>query len=96
MHLFCLLFIFPVIHINNILVFKDSLYLLLQVNRVSSITSTITQPKAHLTFVKNERLRRLSFMTNAKMAVEGEVLEKESVSVDGQGGNSFDFLLKWI
>ncbi|KAG2718063.1 hypothetical protein I3760_03G203400 [Carya illinoinensis] len=55
-----------------------------KVNRVSSITSTITQPKAHLTFMKNERLHGLSFMTNAKMAVEGEVLGKESVSVDGK------------
>ena len=43
--------------------------------------------------MRNGRWHDLSFVTKAKMAVEGDVLEKESVSVN-EGANSYsDFSL---
>lgn len=43
--------------------------------------------------MRNGRWHELSFVTKAKMAVEGDVLEKESVSVNAGGNSSSDFSL---
>ncbi|KAL0015006.1 hypothetical protein SO802_002075 [Lithocarpus litseifolius] len=61
-----------------------------QVNRVCVTVSTNITSKIS---VRNGRWHDLSFVTKAKMAVEGDVLEKESVSVN-EGANSYsDFSL---
>ena len=44
--------------------------------------------KSYQTSVRNGRLHGLSLVTKAKMAVEGDVLEKESVGANDKSGNS--------
>lgn len=62
-------------------------------NRVCVTVSTNITSKSYWTSVRNGRWHDLSFVTKAKMAVEGDVLEKESVSVN-EGANSYsDFSL---
>ena len=62
-------------------------------NRVCVTVSTNITSKSYWTGVRNGRWHDLSFVTKAKMAVEGDVLEKESVSVN-EGANSYsDFSL---
>ncbi|KAB1209360.1 hypothetical protein CJ030_MR6G016537 [Morella rubra] len=53
-----------------------------RVNRVNVFISTKIPSKNRQTSVRNCRLQGLSFVTKAKMAVEGEVLERESVGAD--------------
>uniref|UniRef100_A0A2N9H811 VOC domain-containing protein n=1 Tax=Fagus sylvatica TaxID=28930 RepID=A0A2N9H811_FAGSY len=56
-----------------------------KVNRVSVTLSTNIPSKSYQTSVRNGRWRGLSVVTKAKVAVEGDVLEKESVSVNDKG-----------
>lgn len=74
--------------------FEDFLPLPLQVNRVGVIIPINIPHKSFQTSVRNGRLHGLSLVTKAKMAVEGDVLEKESVGANDKGDNpSFHFPL---
>jgi hypothetical protein len=68
--------------------FENFLPLPLQVNRVGVIIPINIPHKSNQTSGRNGRLHGLSLVTKAKMAVEGDVLEKGSVSSNDKGGNS--------
>lgn len=57
-----------------------------KVNRVCITVSTNINSKSYWTSLRNGRRHDLSFVTKAKMAVEGDILEKESVSVNEDYG----------
>ena len=89
--LFDILLEYIIMFLLPLMTFEYSLPLFLQVNCVSVTLSTNIPSKSYQTSVRNGRWRGLSIVTKAKVAVEGDVLEKESVSVNDKGGNSSDF-----
>lgn len=61
----------------------------MQTNRVTVSTIFANPPsKVYETGLRNGRCRRLCFVAKAKLAVEGDVSEKEAVSVNDKNGDT--------